>query len=296
MKFDWYQATISDSPMRVLQQIGKLGDEIRPNDRVGKMYRYTQGFEIHKAGHVVACVAMGGQGEGSAHAWATSDNAPPFADLVRNEWPEAHAVTRLDACEDFIDGTAFRRLCGVGRKVAKAHRVRFPSVSDELNPTAGRTQYLGAPSSEYRGRIYEKGWEVITKARGGALRAEEGACESIRVPGIDRDCHPSEWVRMELQARPKDRIARVLAASATPEQVWTFTGWAHDLAREALALQLERFYIRQRKHTTDERALRFMCGQYGKMLSRLHADLGDWSCVGLQIGEVLAELERERRT
>lgn len=293
MKFDWYQATITESPMRVLEQVGKLGDETRPNDRVGKMYRYTQGFEVLKDGHVVACVAMGGQGEGTAHAWATSDNAPAFADLVRNEWPENHAVTRADACEDFIDKTAFRRLCGVGRKVAESHRVRFPSVSDELNPTAGRTQYLGSPSSEYRGRIYEKGWEVVTKAAGGPSRIKAEDVDSIVVPGIDRACHPSEWVRMELQARPKDRVARRAASCASPEQLWTFTGWSHDLAKDALALELERYYIRQRKETTDERALRFMCRQYGNMLSRLHGDLGDWSCVGLQIGDLIAQLQKE---
>lgn len=300
-KFDWYQTTIRAEPSLVLQTISKLGDQTRVNDRVGKMYRFQQGFEVHKQGNPVAYIALGhGDGDDAlhhAHAWATSDNAPAFADLVRNEWPDSHQVTRLDACHDFIDKTAFPRLCKIARKVAKEHRVKFPRIQDVLDPTAGVTQYLGAPSSEYRARIYEKGWEVVNKAMGG-LRGKVTAdqIDSVRVPDIDRSCHPSEWVRLELQARPKDEAARTAAAHATPDQVWTFTSWSHHLAREAIALDLARFYVRQRKITTDERSLRFMCQQYGNMLIRLHSDLGDWSCVGLQIEQTIKDVEAYQKS
>jgi hypothetical protein len=297
MKFDWYQATIRDDPMRVLGMVSLLGDTAVSNDRVGKMYRYTSGFEVRKQGVPVAFVAMGGQGEGSAHAWATSDNAPAFADLVRQEWPDSHAVTRADSCADFVDSTAFKQLQRTGRRVAKDHRISFSLVEDQLDSFAGRTQYLGSPKSEYRGRIYEKGWEVIGKACSGNLRnkIKPEHVTSITVPGIDVACHPSEWVRAELQARPKDIVARQAAAHASPEQLWTFTSWAQDFAKDALALELERFYIRQRKVTTDERALRFMCQQYGNVLKRYLADLGDWDCVGREIGQVISDVEADMK-
>jgi hypothetical protein len=297
MNFDWYQATIHEEPFQVLHMLGGLGDEVVSNDRVGKMYRYTQGFEIRKQGVPVAYCAMGGQeGETHAHAWATSDHAPAFADLVREEWPDRHLVTRLDACEDYIDSTAWKRLTRAARRVAKGHRVSFPSIRDALNPTAGRTQYMGSASSEYRARIYEKGWEVVGKAiNSSKLRAilSAGDVTAVRVPGLDRECHPGEWVRAELQARPKGDDGRRAAAVASPSQVWTFTSWSHDFAKEALLMDIERFYHRARKHTTDERALRWMCHQYAGPLGRLRDDLGDWCCVGLQLGDMIEQIKRE---
>lgn len=40
---------------------------------------------------------------------------------------------------------------------------RFRKYSDALNPAAGRTQYVGSPKSDYRARLYEKGWEQVGK-------------------------------------------------------------------------------------------------------------------------------------
>jgi hypothetical protein len=65
-----------------------------------------------------------------------------------------------------------------------------------------------------------------------------------------------------------------------------------ELARKAMALELERIYIRQRKVSEDEAALRWMCSQYGNMLYRLKDDLGDWACVGLEIGQIMQDMRR----
>lgn len=297
MRFDWYQGTIQDDPRVVLDTMAKLGHEVRRNDRVGKMYRYTNGFEVHHNEHgVVASIACGGNGdENSAHAWATSDSAEEFANLVRDQWPDRHLVTRIDAAQDFVDPNAFRKLRRVGRRIARDKSMKFPMVADPLNPQAGRTQYIGSPTSEYRARIYEKGWEVYQKGLS-ALRGRfvpDPDSVRIEVPSLGVTCSPSDWVRCELQARPKDEDARRKAAMATPEQVWSFTEWAQEFARDALALDLERFYIRQRKLTTDERALRWMCRQYANVLHRTMGDLGDWACVGLQIGEILDQIEKK---
>jgi hypothetical protein len=56
-----------------------------------------------------------------------------------------------------------------------------------------------------------------------------------------------------------------------------------------MALDLERIIMRTRKVSKDEEALRWMCQQYGGPLSRLQADLGDWSCVGLELGRIISE-------
>lgn len=294
MKFDWYQTTIEDDPRGVIDTLAKLGHEVRANDGIAKAYRYQQGFQVHHNQRgIVATILMGGNGK-NPHAWASSDEAPAFADLVRNEWHGRHLVTRLDVAEDFIEQGAYDRLRKVCRKVAKGHRLKFRQQADELNPMAGRTQYIGSNKSDYLGRLYEKGFEVLGKIpaiASGQFKPED--ISSIENESTGQLVNPADWTRLELQARPKQDEARRLAAVATPEQIWTFTDWTQDLAREALALDLERFFIRTRKISNDEQALRWMCRQYASVLQRLKADLGDWDCVGREIGDIIhQELSR----
>ena len=286
MRFDWYQATVEDSPVVVIETLKKLGHEVRTADGPAKAYRYRQGWEIHHNDlGVVARVFAGGNGD-KPHVLASSENTDAFVDLVRTEWAGKHLVTRMDAAQDFNEPGAYRRLRRVARKVAKGHRMAFPAVGDELNHMAGRTQYIGSKKSDYLGRLYEKGYEQLAKLK---VQAPYLELETITNISTGESVRPEDWVRLELQARPQGEEARRAASICTPEQAWTFTDWTQELAREAMALDLERFYVRTRKMSKDEEALRWMCQQYGGMLSRLQADLGDWSCVGLQIGEIIKE-------
>lgn len=294
MRFDWYQATIEASPAVVISTLQKLGHEVREADSIAKAYRYKQGWEIHHNQHgVVAKIFAGGNGN-NPHALASSDASDAFVDLVRNEWPDKHLVTRMDAAQDFNEAGSYRRLRRVARKVAKEHRMAFPAIGDELNRSAGRTQYIGSRKSDYFGRLYEKGWEQVAKQqalfKGGKL--DVSMFPTVCNTATGEHVKPEDWTRLEIQARPQGEDARRLAAVATPEQAWMMTDWSQHLAREAMALDLERFYIRTRKVSEDEAALRWMCKQYGRMLSRQQADLGDWACVGLQIGELIKEQNR----
>lgn len=293
MRYDWYQTTIEDSPQQVLTSMVKLGHETRPADGLAKRYRYNQGWAIHHNQRgVVAHVFAGGNGD-KPHAYASSDATDAFVDLVRNEWPERHLVTRMDAAEDFIEEGCYDRLRPVARRIAKRHRLSFPRYEDELHPMAGRTQYIGSTSSDYRARLYEKGWEQVAKLI--ALFPKQLPADvaqhvtMIRNEVTGEDVRPQDWTRMELQIRPRQEAARRQAATLSPEQAWGCTPWAQELAQEAMALELQRIVMRTRKVSKDEEALRWMCQHYGAMLSRLKTDLGDWSCVGLQIGELVQE-------
>jgi hypothetical protein len=107
--------------------------------------------------------------------------------------------------------------------------------------------------------------------------------------------YPGDWVRCELQARPKDEAGKRAAAAASPEQVWTFTAWAHEFAKDAMALDLERFYHRAHKYTSNEKTIRWMCHQYGNAMGVMHEELGDWACVGLQLGDLIAQIAAEEK-
>lgn len=285
MRPDWYQATIEESPSRVLEVVGKLGHEMRPADQLARKHRYEQGFTVlHNEQGAVAHIFVGGNG-GKPHALATSEAAVPFMSLVRNEWPDRHLVTRVDPAQDFIEPAGYDRLRSVALKVAQEHRMRFAQHVDELNPMAGRTQYIGSTSSEYRGRLYEKGLEMIAK--------QERKLQDVGGRILDTDSgeliKPEDLVRLELQARPKGELARRFAAQATMEQVWGMTDWAHELANEAMALDLERAFIRTRKRSKDDEALRWMCQQYGGVLVRRHGALKGWSALGEELGQIIAQ-------
>lgn len=290
MRFDWYQVTIEASPNAVLESVLKLGHEVRPCDGMARKHRYRQGWAVHHNSRgVVATVFAGGNGD-KPHAFATSEHTDEFVSLVREQWPVEHLVTRMDSAQDFNEEGAYNRLRRVARRVAKAHRMRFPKIEDTLNPAAGRTQYIGSQTSDYRARLYEKGLEVVGRldvVRRGQIEAGSVAGVTNELTGELVD--PANWVRLELQARPKGEEARRLAATATPEQAWGFTEWSHELAKEAMALELERIYMRTHKVSKDEEALRWMCQQYGGMLGRLESDLGDFACVGLEIGRIIKE-------
>ena len=293
MKFDWYQATIEDSPLAVLEQVKKLGHEVRPADSAAKRWRYRQGWEVlHEKRGTVALVMCGGNGD-RPHAIATGEAAEPFAEVIRDHWRDRHLVTRCDAAEDFNEAGAYVRLRRVARRIAKANRLSFPQICDPLNAKAGRTQYVGSPASDYRARIYEKGWEQFGKLAG-LFRKQGVELEDMQVPFICNEAtgelvRPEDWTRQELQVRPKQEQARRLVATLSPEQCWGVTPWALDLARETMALDLERIVMRTHKVSKDEEALRWMCQQYAGPLVRLANEKGGWEGVGIALGELIAE-------
>lgn len=291
MRFDWYQATIQEHPGIVLEKVRSLGHSLAPADALARRYRFDQGFQVrHHQKGVVATVLAGGNGI-HPHAFASGEATDDFCALVRQEWPGRHLVTRMDAALDFNEPGCYQRLRKVARRIAQEHRLSFPQIADPLNAKAGRTQYIGSPSSDYRGRLYEKGLERLAELRSSGL-ARGLDVTQLRNEVTGELVKPEDWVRIELQARPKGEEARRKAAEVEPAQAWTFTSWSHHLAREALALNLERAFIRTRRHSQDEAALRWMCYQYAAPLLRLADDLGDFACVGKQIEEWLGQIRR----
>lgn len=274
MKWDWYAVTLPDvSPREVVAMLCKRLGGVAEDGR--RRLGYAQNLRVVAAsGDVLAEVLCGSIGRNALHphAVATGDRAPDFAQVLREEYP-AHSVSRCDAAEDFDEEGAFERLTGVMMRIGADRGVKGLWIKPD-DPDDGATYYLGGKSSSVTCRTYQKGLQQ----------------RKLVHPALRADISP-HWARTEAQIRPPKREGKALAATLTPAEVWGFATWSQMLAAEALALDVQRLEgLGWKPQSDDERAFDFLCRQYGPLLKRVHADLGKWDCVGMQIGHRIAEL------
>lgn len=270
MRFDWYQATIADHPLDVVEAVlARLapGGEVREGRG---LHGYGQSFTVKRAdGDRAALILCGGNNGAHPNAQASGATAHEFANLVRELWP-THKVTRCDAAEDVAGEGAYEQLEVVCRSVARDRGLKGRAIiPDDL--AEGRTYYIGASASDVRTRLYDKTAE-----------------QRRNLPPERHDEVPDNWVRIEAQVRPR-KEAGYVAASLTPEQVWGCSAWTCELARRLFSLDVARIEMQGGRETDHQRAYRFMLAQYGPTLRRMLADLGSWDCVGMTIGD---DLER----
>lgn len=270
MRFDWYAATFHgiENPMVVLGSLRELLPVAEVRESRG-LHGYRQRFQLLSgSGDELASVMCGGIEH--PHAWASGPDTPAFVDAVRTAFPR-HRVTRMDAAEDFDIEGSYDTLRGVCKQVRERTGIKGREIVPD-QPEDGRTYYLGSPKSPARCRLYEKGLQ-----------------ERARTIG-DPEAISPDWSRLEAQVRPQ-KDSRETAAAATPEQAWGYAQWLQTLAAEAMTLDIPRVKGRVWQASDDERALAFMVSQYAGHLERMRRDLGDWACVGLQLGDMVqAEL------
>ena len=268
MRFDWYQATIPEHPITLVES---LLARVAPGGSIveGKgRHNYHQSFTINDVKGDRAAVVLAGGPNGHPNATASGHSTDGFVQVVRELWP-GHRVTRFDSAQDFNDQEAWDRLEQTCREVGKERGIKGRAiVPDDLSE--GRTYYLGAASSDVRVRLYDKAAETRRK-----------------LPEERHGEVPEHWVRLETQVRPRGDYKRV-AAYSDPETAWAFAGWTSELAKRAMSLTLARIEMQAGRETDHQRAYRFMLRQYGKVFKQMFADLGSWDCVGKTIGDDLS--------
>lgn len=276
MRFDWYAGTVHglENPMVVVGALRELLPVSEVQEARG-LHGYRQRFRLlGREGGELASVMVGGIEH--PHAWASGQDTPAFVEAFRTAFPR-HRVSRMDAAEDFDREGSYLQLRGVCKAVRERTGVKGREIVPD-QPEDGRTYYLGSPSSPVRTRLYEKGLQ-----------------ERARTIGDPDDISP-HWTRLEAQVRPQ-KAARDTAATATPEQAWGYAQWLQTLASESMGLDIPRVQGRVWQPSDDERALTFMAEQYAAPLDRLRLELGDWACVGLQLGEMVrAHMARKAQT
>lgn len=272
IRFDAYTATTTQAKHDAL--VGLL------IDAAGTGYGISQGHGFHTFGQRIAIKDSGGaeigavqwggrQGE-RAMIEVKGEKTPQVAEALRERY--WHQVTRVDACADFDAPGAFESLLAPCIEVKQAYKLKGSKLGDwDDFPEDGRTLYLGAPSSVARVRLYEKG-----KQKEYTHLAREN------------------WVRIEAQVRPL-KEAKASYATVSPVQVWGASAWTRALAGLVLQEHVDPHPAGTTYRLSDtQTAIRWMCKQYGSRLLELHAECGDWACVGLQLSEIIKEQKKGR--
>jgi len=257
--FDWYAATIDDDPTHVVESLaGWLGATWR---YAKGMHGYTAGAELHRDGNLVARVIYGGNEDAAPHAWASGEDAAPFAAAVRALWPE-HRVSRVDVAYDFREGEPWDVLYTAAVDVAdhledgtmRAKRIKLATIGDWLRADEGypdgRTLYIGSMKSPVMARLYEKGKQMR------------------KLLPDQADKFPPGWVRLELQVRPKKQ-ARYDLAKLSPLAIWGTSKWARQLHARVMGQELAAVPVEQRQAADDDRAWYYLLKQYGPLLRRM---------------------------
>jgi len=297
-KFDWYSANINDFPKTVIDSVFPLGHRIVENRGIAFQYHRKNGYQVFDDNdNSVATVLFNDWDESETIAFSSSDAAMPFSSIVRDKWPDKHTVTRLDSSADFFGTSSYKKLARIGLKVAKGHDLYYEIRGDLLHPEKGKTQYIGSDKSNFRTRLYEKGLHIISTSPEIQLMIKAGMkpSEISCFEGAHKIDDLTQWVRLELQARPDGAYARKIASTVTPEQAWFMTGWTSQLAKDALSLDLERLYVRLKKQPNDEKALNYMAIQYANVIERQVESMGSWDCIGSKLRDIIKEYRRLQR-
>lgn len=265
IRFDAYTATTrAANPYQLIDLLTECA---------GQDHQAHQGRGFHTFGHrfavkdstgiEVGAVQWGGLQGDLSMIEVKGEPTPGAVKALRERfW---HKVTRVDACADFDAPGAFEGLLGPCLEVKAAHRLKGSKIGDwEDFPEDGRTLMLGAPTSAARVRLYEKG----------------------KQPEY-RHLSRNDWTRIEVQVRPA-KEARTAFNRTSPADVWGATRWTRDLAEKVLQAHVDPHpagtVYRQPER---DRALAWMCKQYGAHLVSLVSDLGSWECLGLTLREMI---------
>lgn len=262
VEFDAYTATTRAIQWQEAVGLTSIeGCEIRQR-------RGHHGFESCVAwrdysGSEVASVSFGGTHRDRVMVEAKGEHTPIIVQRLREQVPD-HSVTRIDAAHDVDAPDAWDTLLGIVLDVKAKYRLKGPKGGDWDFPEDGRTQYLGAPTSPVRTRLYEKGKQ----------KEYRHACRE-------------NWVRLEVQVRPKGE-AKTAYNTVSPIEVWGASKYTRELAARVLQSELAALPAGTvyRESELDGK-VRWCCAQYGPTLMALKNLCGSWECAGRTLEEII---------
>lgn len=261
-RFDAYTATTRAAKAEDLFPILMRGDDKFRQAKGHHGFAHRASF-VGRDGAEAASVSWGGTHGDLIMMEAKGERTPSIVDRIRATYE--HRCTRVDSCHDVEAPGAFETLLKPCIQVKKDYKLKGSKAGDwEDFPEDGRTLYVGANTSPVKLRLYEKGHQPEY-----------------------RHLNRPDWVRIELQVRPS-KDAKDSYSTADSLSVWGASAWTREIAGLVLAAQLAPLPAGTTYKLDDrDRALRFMCKQYGNHLIGLYNDLGNWDEVGQALAVII---------
>jgi hypothetical protein len=259
MRFDAYAGNVwGGVPCAQVAEVVALAAQSRV-ERGRPRGRYSDVFEVKSGADMIGWLGRDYVNE-AAYFEFKGETTPATSGAIRRHFPDTHTVSRLDACEDFDDASAFESLT-VLLDGAKDPRVqsdlRAPRDGDR-----GRTIYWGSPSSRVMVRLYEAG-----KMRD---RLHYGR---------------PNWTRAEAQIRPGKAAEKMVAARVSPLEAWGFGAWTRRAAEQMSQVEVPRFAPTSTPATFDRVTL-YLARTFRRHLESMLEDYGNWECIGRELAAV----------
>lgn len=260
-RFDWYAASVltDADPRRMVRALASAtASAPRP---VHPHNGFTSAVSLYAGDRRVAAMSWGGAGHDLPHVEVSGEDSPRVASFIRETWPE-HRVSRVDSCSDFDSPGAWDWIESQAVRIGNRAGVQMDTAGDWVNGQRGRTLYIGSRRSAVRARIYEKGKQLPEAGR-------------------------PDWVRAEVQARPRGAAAREMA-SRTPSEAWGVSRWSGQLFEALTGQEAPPVRIVRWREPDGVRARRSCMQQYGPTLRAWAEEYGDdWAVLGEVIGAIL---------
>ena len=275
LKFDWYSASLEvDIDLFHSRWRRRFPHDCLESSKARNGFTHADSF-LNPSGETTVTAMYGGEHQNNkVNIFASGDKAETFADFIRSEFPE-HALVRADICIDYNHVGAWSGLTKLGVHISETRHIKNKMISpvgqqqnDDSN-TEGRTLYLGSRSSVGCMRIYEKGKK-------------------------DNPEYP-DWVRVELEFKPKGDARRVYA-KATKEQMVHSIKWASEYFQKLGISHTERPCPAGSVYVLNDhqKTLRHLVYQYEKtFLKVIEENSGSVEALGKTILDILDTKPRQ---
>lgn len=259
-RFDYYSATLDEPPHRLadvlMASFPDASDVLPAKPKNG----YRSALAVKDQDGDTLATILSGSHNAPPNAFASGERASHFAAIIREHWPDAHHVTRLDSCTDLP--ASFHDVVPHLQQKARALGIKGRTIMPD-NPQDGATYYMGSSASRVQARIYEKGKEL--RARG------------VSVPD-----EALGLLRFEVQLRPT-KDGKVTAAHLSPDQAWGATGWTRGIALDFLGHDPGRVPMQLKLLATFERRTEVMLSQWGPHIVQMARRAGGWAALAQEL-------------
>jgi hypothetical protein len=262
LQFDWYEGTVYEQAFDdVAYTLGRQISRVFELKPARPAMNYYHGTAITVFGRPVVTLSHGGNP--GTHFKVTGQDSVQVTEIIRELF--THEVSRCDIRLDYKSPTIFDNLWEMMEELAKSRTLSIGRLGDWDYGIKGRTGTIGSRKSETFARLYEKG---------------------------KKEKEDPEWVRLELEIKPKRQKTRLEVSRAPIDQLWGMSVWSQLLASELMDYTPYLIEKEVWQKSDLEKRKTSMYNQYGNTLNEMIEASVSPEMLGIQI---VAELSDHRR-